>query len=393
MDVDIVLEGSIRRYGKKLRVSVKLVSVKDTAPLWADRFDKQLTDILTVEDSIAERVAEALTLRLSGEEKRQLVKQHTKSGAAYHLYLKGRYFWNKRTEESLRKGIEYFQRAIEIDPDYALAHAGLADSYLSGLSRQPPTEAMPKAKTAAMRAIEIDCDLSEAHASLARIKMAFDWDWPGAEKEFHQALELNPNYATGRQWYANYLLATGRTEAATGEIKRALDLDPLSLSINSAVGWVHYMAREFDEAIAAYERALEMDPTFVVAQREIGMVHGQMGNYTKSVDALQAAIKLSKTGLIEWGILAHTYASSGSKAKAMKVVSQLEPTAHNNPVLPQLLAAIYLELSDNKNAFRWLEEAYVTRSSSLIWLKVDPWFDRLRQEGEFIVLLKRIGLE
>jgi TolB-like protein len=393
MGVDIVLEGSLRRYGERLRVSVQLVGVQQAAPLWADRFDKQFTDLLSVEDSISEQVAEALTLRLSGEEKSQLSKQHTKSAAAYQLYLKGRYFWNKRTAEGLRKGVEYFHKAIEIDPDYALAYAGLADSYLLGSSQQPPKEAMPKAKAAVTRAIEIDDNLSEAHTSLARINMSFDWDWPGAEKRFQQALELNPNYATGRQWYANYLLATGRTREAIREIKQALELDPLSMSINSAVGWVHYMAREFDEAIAAYERALEMDPTFVLAQREIGMVYEQKGIYTKAVEALQTAIKLSKFGLIEWGVLAHTYAASGRKEEALKVVSQLEPTADKNPVLPQVIAAIYLELADKEKALRWLEEAFINRSSPLIWLKVDPWFDRLRQEGEFIGLLRRIGLE
>ncbi|HET8670969.1 MAG TPA: tetratricopeptide repeat protein, partial [Candidatus Saccharimonadales bacterium] len=393
LKVDIVLEGNIRRYGKKLRVSVQLVSVREATPLWADRFDKQFTDIFTVEDSISEQVAEALTLKLSGEEKRQLSKQHTKSAAAYHLYLKGRYFWNKRTEESLMRGREYFHKAIEIDPDYALAYAGLADSYLLGSSRQRPTEVMPKAKASAMRAIEIDDNLSEAHTSLARINMSFDWDWAGAEKEFHQALELNPNYATAHQWYANYLLATGRTREAIREIKEALDLDPLSMSINSAVGWVHYMTREFDEAIAAYERALEMDPTFVLAQREIGIVYEQKGIYAKAVEALQTAIKLSKVGLIEWGFLAHTYAASGSKEEALKVVSQLEPRANKNPVLPQVIAAIYLELADKENALRWLEEAYINRASPMIWLKVDPWFDRLRQEDKFLVLLRRIGLE
>ncbi|HJQ24562.1 MAG TPA: winged helix-turn-helix domain-containing protein [Blastocatellia bacterium] len=390
--VDAVLEGSIRRYGERLRVSVQLVSVRAGAPAWAEMFDEPLADLFAVEDSISERVADALTLKLTGEERSRLGHRHTRNAEAYSFYLKGRYFWNKRSEDGLSRGIEYFHKAIEMDSHYALAYAGLADSYLLGAKRQPPKEAMPRARAAALRAIEIDDRLGEAHTSLARIQMSFDWDWPGAEKAFQRALALNPNYATAHQWYANYLVATGRRREAIREIKRALELDPLSISINSAVGWVHYMAREFDDAITAYERALELEPTFLMAQREAAMVYAAKGDGAQAMAAVEMALAMSNGGWIEMGILAHTLAAAGRQQEALDVLFRLEPAVSEEYVLPQIIAATYLQLADKRKALGWLAAAYSHQSSSLMWLKADPWFDDLRREPEFLALLQRIGL-
>ncbi|MGH9934631.1 MAG: winged helix-turn-helix domain-containing protein, partial [Blastocatellia bacterium] len=321
--VESVLEGSFRRSGERIRVTVQLISPHASAPLWAEKFDEQFTDIFAVEDSISAQVALSLLQQLSGEEERRLAKRQTANAEAYRLYLKGRYFWNKRTEAGLRKGIEYFQQALEIDPHYALAWAGIADSYLLGANTQTPREAMPKAKAAALRALELDDTLAEAHASLARIRMFFDWDWAGAESEFTRALELNPNYTTARQWFANYLIAMGRAPEAIAQINLAQELDPLSLIINTARGWIYYFARQYDQALEQYQRVLEMDSSFVMAQREIGMIYERKGMYAEAIAATHQAISLSGENAIVLCLLGRFYAAAGQRDEAEQVIARL----------------------------------------------------------------------
>jgi DNA-binding winged helix-turn-helix (wHTH) protein/tetratricopeptide (TPR) repeat protein len=392
MMVASVLEGSIRRADERLRVTVQLVSVSDGVPLWAEKFDEQFTDIFTVEDRISDRVAEALMIEITGEEKAQLSRRATSNSEAYRLYIKGRFFWNKRTEEGLEKGIEYFKRAIDVDSKYALAYAGLADSYLVGSSSASPVEAMSKAKAAAIKAVELDQYLAEAHTSLARIKMSFDWDWAGAESEFEQALELNPNYSTARQWYANLLLATGRAKEAIAQIRIAQELDPASVVINSAAGWVHYLAREYEQAIAAYRKALEMDPNFVLALRESGMIYGQMGMYREAIAAIRKAIAIGGQNPIVLMLLARVLARSGSEAETRKIIDQLMRLSNRSYVSPHVFASVYIGLDEREKALIYLDKAYEDRSSPLIWLKLDPWFDSVRNDERFKLLLNRINL-
>jgi TolB-like protein/Flp pilus assembly protein TadD len=391
--VESVLEGSLRRSGERLRVTVQLISAHAGAPLWAEKFDEQFTDIFAVEDSISAQVAHALLRQLSGEEERRLAKRQTANAEAYLLYLKGRYFWNKRTEAGLRKGIEFFQQALETDPQYALAWAGIADSYLLGANIRPPREEMPKAKAAALRALELDDTLAEAHASLGRIKMFFDWDWTGAESEFKRALELNPNYATARQWFANYLIAVGRAQEAVAEINLAQELDPLSLVINTARGWVCYFAREYDQALEQYQRVLEMDPSFVQAQREIGMVYERKGMVAEALAATQQAISLGGENAIVLTLLGRFYAVAGQRDEAEQVIARLNALASTRYTPPMLFAPIYAALGEREQALDWLERAYEDRSSPLVWLKVDPWFDDLRDDPRFADLLLRVGLQ
>jgi len=309
--VEAVLEGSIRQAGERIRILLQLVSPRDGTTLWAEQFDEQFNDIFTVEDRISEQVTRVLLKQLNSAEQQQLSQRATASSEAYRLYLQGRYFWNKRTEAALQKGAAYFQQAIQLDPNFALAWAGLADSELLGTSSASPQEAMPKAKAAVLKALELDDSLSEAHASLGRIKMAFDWDWAGAEPEFQCALALNPNYATGHQWYANFLLAVGRTAEAEAEIALACELEPFSLMLNCARGWVYHMSRQYDRAAEQYRHTLEMDPHFVMAQREIAFVYEQQERYNEALAMIQQAIREGGENPIVLGILGHILASSG----------------------------------------------------------------------------------
>lgn len=287
----------------------------------------------------------------------------------------------------MHKGIEYFQQALEIDPHYALAWAGIADSYLLGANIRPPHEAMPKAKAAALRALELDDTLAEAHASLARIRMFFDWDWAGAESAFKRALELNPNYATARQWFANYLTAVGRAAEAIAQINLAQELDPLSLVINTARGWVYYFARQYDQALEQYQRVLEMDASFVQAQREIGLVYEQKGMYAEALAAAQQALSLGGENAIVLTILGRFYAVAGQRDEAGQIIARLHTLATTYYVPPMLFAPIYAALGEHEQALDWLEKAYKDHSSPLAWLKVDPWFDDLRDNPRFADLL------
>lgn len=392
LSVDFVLEGSVRRRGERLRVTVQLVATTDGATRWADKFDERFTDIFDVEDSISEQVARALTLRLSEAERMRLTRRHTEDTEAYRLYLKGRYFWNRRTHEALRKGLEYFERAVDADPNFALAYTGLADSYLLGAGSFLPLEAIPKARAAALRAVELDETLAEAHTSVARIRMSFEWDWVGAERGFKRALELNPNYSTARQWYANLLIATGRAEEAIEQIVRAQEVDPLSLVINSAAGWIYYLARDYDRAVEQYQKALEMEPGFLQARRELGMVYGQKGLREEALDALTKAVTASGEEPLTQGLLGRVYAAFGERREAEKILARLKPLAESVHVLFQVLAAIYIALGDEERALEKLERAVEARSASVVWLKVDPWFDDLRTSTRFRKILTRVGL-
>ncbi len=393
--VEAVLEGSIQRCDERIRVTVQLVNVRDEAPLWAEKFDVPFRDIFTVEDSTSEQVADALILKLSREEKKGLAKRYTENIEAYQLYLKGRYYWNQRSSGGLKKAIESFRQAINKDPVYALAYAGLADCYNlhSHYGELSPRECFPKAKAASTKALEIDDEMAEAHTSLAFVTAWHEWDWLGAEKEFRRALELNPNYATAHHWYALYLTAQGRGSEALKEVTRAQEIDPLSLAINRDVGFVyHFGTRQCELAIEQFLKTLEMDPTFWSARWHLGLAYEQKGMYEAAIAELKQALNLAGDRSWILGELGYAYAVSGRRKEAEKVLRELRERSQERYVSAYEIALIYAGLEAKDEAFAWLEKAYLERSYALIHLKVEPMLDSLRPDSRFADLLQRIGL-
>ncbi len=402
--VEALLDGRVQKAGSRVRVTVQLVNVRDGATIWAEKFDEGFTDIFAVQDSISEQVASALMLKLSGAERKSLSKHYTENGEAYQSYLKGRYYWNKMASEGLRRSLDCFAEAVEKDAGYALAYAGMAASYvhLEIYGFMLPSEAMPKAKAAALRAIELDTTVAEAHASLALVRMFYERDWPGAEKDFRQALRLNPSYAAAHDWFAIYLMSKGRTEEALASIRKAQELDPLSLIINTDVACALYYARRFDDSIRQCRWVLEAEPNFVTAHFRIGLAYEQLGRYAEAVEAFQSAIALSaddtkasavaafKGGADARASLAHTYALQGAREAARGILSELEEHAGHAYVPPHDIAMIYSALGEKDKAFEWLRLAYQERFSLLVLLELDPRFDSLRADPRFRNLLSRI---
>jgi DNA-binding winged helix-turn-helix (wHTH) protein/tetratricopeptide (TPR) repeat protein len=404
LKVEALLDGRVQKAGRRVRVTVQLVNVGDGATIWAEKFDEEFTDIFAVQDSISEQVAGALMLKLTGEERESLSKHFTESGEAYQSYLKGRYYWNKMTPEGLHRSLECFAEAIAKDPGYALAYAGTAASYVHmeiyGLML--PSEAMPKAKSAAVRAIELDASVAEAHASLALVRMFYERDWPGAEKEFRQAIRLNPSYAAAHDWFAIYLTARGRPEEALASVRKAQALDPLSLIVNTDVACALYYARRFDDSIKQCQWVLDAEPDFVTAHYRIGLAYEQLGEYEEAVNAFQSAIALSadrskaetmapfKGGSDARASIAHTYALMGKHGAARGVLAELEERAGHDYVPPHDIAMIYSALGETDEAFGWLKVAYQERFSLLVLLELDPRFDSLRTDPRFTNLLSRI---
>jgi len=392
LQVEAVLDGSIQRVGDRVRVTVRLLNVQDGTSLWADKFDEPFTNIFALQDSISERVAAALPLNLSGEEKARLSRHYTENTEAFQLYLKGRYFWNKRSGEGLRKGIDYFNQAIADDPNYALAYTGISDCYalLSDFGFVPPREGFPKAKEAATRALAIDEKLAEAHTSLGHVKRDYDWDWPGAEQEFRRAIELNPNELSAHQWYAVYLSSLGRHQEAIAEIKRALDLDALSLPVNAVTARVLYLARQYDAAIEQSRKTIEMDRAFATVYQNLGQSYEQKGMYAEAVATFQEFYKVEPGhGL---AFLGRAYALAGKTDEADKILSQLKELSARRYVSPYSIAMIYAGLGDKEQTFAWLEKAYQQRVHNLIFLKVEPELDGLRSDPRFAALVQRVGL-
>lgn len=394
LGVDSLLDGRFQRSGDRLRVTVQLVRVSDGASLWSEKFDEKFTDIFAVQDKIAERVTQTLLLKLSGEEKSQIAKRHTANSQAYQLYLRGRYSWNKRTAEGLKKAIEYFGQATDEDPGYALAYAGLADCYdlLSYYSVLAPKDSYPKAKAAALKALELDDSLAEAHTSLALAHMAFDFDWAAAEKSFKRAIELNPNYATAHQWYAEFLVAMGRSEEAEFEIKRAQELDPLSNINNAAVGFIYYFSRRYDQSVDHLQKLLVLEPDFWPARWFLGWVYEQKGMHREAIAEFEKAVALSDNSTGMAMELGRAYAIAGKKNEAYKVISEVTERAKSGYVSPYGMAMVYIGLGDKDQAFSWLQKAYDEHTWELIYFKVDPKLDPIRSDARFTDLLRKLNL-
>src|ERR1043165_4678443 len=334
---------------------------------------------------------EKLRIRLTGAEKKRLRKKSTDNTAAYQLYLKGRYQWNKRTEESLKRGIAHFEEAIESDPSFAGAYAGLADSYLTLATNipLPPREAMPKAKAAASRALEIDGALAEAWASLAAVKWWYEWDWDGAEAAYKSAIKLNPNYATAHDGYAMLLCARGRFDASLEQVRKAVELDPLSRIIAVHAGWPFYFARDYESAIGRFEKALELDDKFIPAQAWRAMALGQQHRHEESVAAFQRALETERIPIL-LAMLGHTRAIAGQRAEAEMILSMLAEQAKTRYISPYDIAVIHAGLGDRAAALAKLEEAYEDRSAWMVFIDVDPRLDALRDEAQFQELAARL---
>jgi serine/threonine protein kinase/Tfp pilus assembly protein PilF len=401
LNVGTVLEGSVRKAGNRARITAQLINVTDGYHLWSERYDRDIgalccpEDIFAIQDEISLTIVDKLKVRLLKGEKTKLIKRHTEDLDAYNLYLKGRYFWNLRTEESLKKSIDCFNQAIEKDPNYALAYAGLADSQvtLQDYSSVSPKLTLPKAKEAANKALEIDGTLAEAHNSLAQV-MFREWDWEGAEREHKRAIELNPNYASAHHWYALVLAYAARFDEAVAEMKRAWELDPLSLIINRNLGLVLYFARRYDKALVPLQKTLEMDPNFSLAHASLGLVYLQKSMYREALMELQKESEMrgGSDAVVEtWKGIA--YAKAGKESEAKKVLGDLLKRAKQVYVSPALLASLNLALGENDSGFKLLDLAYDERDSRLLELKVLPEFDGVRLDPRFKSLLKKVGLD
>ena len=390
-----ILEGTLQKAADQVRVNVQLIKAENDSHLWSEKYDRKLTDIFVVESEIATEIAAALKAKLTGAEKHALISRSTENTEAHQFYLKGRYYWNRRGEEGLRKATEYFEHAIKADPNYALAYAGLADSYallgFHGWGALPPAEAVPKAKAAAEKALQIDETLAEAHASLAYAKDEYDWDMAGAEREYKRAIELNPNYATAHQWYAQHLAVRGRYPEAITEIKQAQEVDPLSLVINMNVGWVFYIGRQYDEAVEQCRKTLELDPNFPPAHWMLGQAYRQKGMYEEAIAEFQKAVALSQGDPVQVAGLGHGFAVARKRAEAQKILNELKELSKRRYFPPYFIALIYVGLDDKNQAFEWLEKAFAERSANLTVLKAEPMFDPLRSDAHFQDLLRRVS--
>jgi TolB-like protein/Flp pilus assembly protein TadD len=393
-----VLEGSVQKVNNQVRVNVQLINAVTNAHLWAETYDRKLTDIFGVESDIAKAIAETLQAKLTGAEESLIAKHPTESTEAHELYLKGRFFWNKRTPENFEKAITYFQQAIEKDTSYALAYSGIADCYalLADYSARPPNETMPKAKAAALKALQIDRNLAEAHASLAQILRDYDWDYAGALREIDRAIQLNPNYATAHQWRAESLSPLERHEEAIAEAKRALELDPLSIIINRILGEMYFHARRYDEAIAQFRKTIEIEPNFPSAHWMLGRAYEAKRQYSEAVEEFIKMIEVSGPGARSLGNpneMHDAYANGGWNGYLRYFIAECrkpETTGGYKPAYP--VAASFAELGEKDEAFAWLAKAYDERDYQLTLLKVAPEMDNLRSDPRFTDLLRRVGL-
>ncbi|HMY71622.1 MAG TPA: tetratricopeptide repeat protein, partial [Blastocatellia bacterium] len=391
LEVEAVLDGRVQRAGDQIRLTVQLLRTVDGAPLWAGSFDGQSTNLLTVQKTISEEVAQALTVKLSAEQQRRLKKDYTANTAAFDAYMRGRYFWGKQNRESVTKAIGYFQQAIEIDPTYALAWAGIADSYATlgipvvMMGMAPQNESINKARAAAERAVELDETLPEAHVALGAAFIILND--AGAHREFERALELNPNLAAAHHYYGLCLLGDGRPAEALPKIERARELDPLSVLINTNVGVTLYRLRRYDEAGAQLRKTLEMDQSFIRARWALGLVYEQQRRFAEAVAELQQAEQLSGGGAVALSALGHVYAVTGRRAEAEQMLTRLFALREQNLASPYHVAAVYAGLGDKEQTFAWLEK--VRGTGSVTVLRMDQHFDPLREDSRFADLLRQ----
>jgi serine/threonine-protein kinase len=395
LNVATVLEGSVRKSGDTLRITAQLVKASEGFQLWSARFERDVKDIFAVQDEISEAIVNTLKSKLVDAARVTALRRYTENLEAYNLYLQGRYYWAKRTEEDLNKGIEFFNQAIDIDPDYALAYSGLADSHimLGTYGALAPKKTMPKAEKAALNALRIDESLAEAHASLGCFRAIYNWDWSTAEQDFRRAIELNPSYATAHHWYAiNCLAPQQRFDEAFAHMKRARDLDPLSHFINASMGLLHYFSGQYDLAVENYQKTIDMEPNFGVAHFFQGQAYLKQAKYREAITAFVEAIALHGDSTNMLANLTNAYAVMGKSDGARKRLSQLLDMAKERYVSEYDVAIIHASFGEYDKAFEWLEMACSERSYLLIYLNVDPMMQNLRPDPRFAGQLEQIGL-
>jgi serine/threonine protein kinase/Tfp pilus assembly protein PilF len=394
LNVENLLEGSVRKSGNRLRITAQLINVSDGYHLWSERFDRDLADVFAIQDEISLAIVDKLKVKLLGDEKKKLLKRYTQNLEAYDLYLKGRYHWNRRTPESLRKAMIYFEQVIQKDPNYALAYAGLADCYsmLAQVYVLAPKEAFPKAKALAKKALEIDETLAEAHTSLAFVLSIFDWDWANAGSEYRRAIELNPNYATAHQWFAKDLVSIGRKSEAIQEVYKSLEIDPLSLIINLGAGYVYLDAGYEDKAIEQAEKILDMDPAFGFAHLLLAEVNQRRGKYDEAVQEYLKGLcfgeLLSEQEVV---ILREAYASSGWTGYLRSLVEITQSRIERGQVIYYEMARLYSLLDDTDKAIEYLEKAYEEHDYNLSDLLMNDDFAKLYSNPRFVQLIKKMG--
>jgi Tfp pilus assembly protein PilF len=390
LGVQYLLEGSVRRQSKNLRITAQLIDALRDVYVWAETYRGTMEDIFDIQEKVAAEIVQALQLRLSPDEKQILKHRFTENTVAYQLYLQGRFFWNKRSEDGLKTAIKYFEQAIERDPQYALAWAGIADSYslLGEYGNIPRKELYPKAEAAVNKALEIDNRLAEVHTSLASLLMLSKWDWVNSEKEFKLALELNPNYATAHHWYSQWFLSMGRLEESLRMISRAAELDPVSQAILKDRGLTLYYNRQYDSAIEMAIKTLELDPNYASAHRLLSLAYQGKGLFDKAIAENENWGKLTGNKVETAVALAQLYAVSGQREEAKKLIEILE---QDKLVIEQAyrgLALVYAALGENDTAFKLLEKSYELHEESILSLKVDPKMERLRSDARFIVVTR-----
>jgi TolB-like protein/Tfp pilus assembly protein PilF len=395
LGVRAVLTGKVIERGNDLVITAELVDVGDDSHLWGKQYIEKQSDLLGMQAELARDISGNLRVRLSGEDRQRLTKRYAGNEQAYELYLKGRYSLNALSGDGFNKSVEYFERAIAIDPNYGPAYAGLAEyyaavAYATTTSAISPREAFPKAKAAASRAVELDDTLAEAHTSLGLVAMSDEWDWKGAEREFRRAIALNPNYVNAHHWYSHCLMSLGRFDESLAESQRALALDPLDAAMNFHLGVHYFNARQYDQARAQLQKTLEMDRTYGEPLVVLGVIDEQQGLYEDAVKSLNESINLG--GSDQRDCLGHVYARWGRRAEAQKVLDELQAESQHKYVSAYGVAKIHEGLGEKDQAFAWLERAITERDTNVISLKVDPEFDSLRSDPRFADLLRRIGL-
>jgi TolB-like protein/Tfp pilus assembly protein PilF len=394
LGVNTILEGSVRKSGNRIRITAQMIDATTEEHVWVQDYDRELEDVFGIQSDIARKIAKALKVRVMQKESLRLEKKATREPEAYSLYLKGRHSASSRTESGLKAAVGFFERAISMDPDFALAYTGLADAYsiLALLELVPPKEAFPKSKTAAEKALALDNHLAEAHVSLGIVKFQYEWDWPGAEATFKRALDLNPGYAPAHQYFADYLKAMGRFNEALKEMEQAQSLDPLSLAINTGVGHVLYLSRQYDQSIEQYRKTVASDPAFLPARLWFGRPYMQKGMFKEAIEQLDQAVELSKESTVSLAMLGQAYASAQQPLDAKKILQRLIDRSKKQYVPSYWVALVYMSMGNKDEAFAWLERAYHERSSWLVWMNVEPRFDQLRDDPRFTSIASRMRL-
>jgi TolB-like protein/Flp pilus assembly protein TadD len=397
LNVQAILNGRVVQHADQLTLRLELVDAQTENVIWSEQYNRKPTDLVSLQSEIALDVSQKLETKLSGADEQKLTKKYTENPEAYRLYLQGRFYWNKRTRIEVEKAVTYFKQAIEKDPNFALGYVGLADSYLllgipdAMTGALSPQDSLPKARAAAEKALQIDNSVGEIYASLAHVKWK-ERDWAGAEADFDRGIKLSPNYPIGLLYHAVYLSSLGRQDEAVKEIRRAQELDPLSLPINASVAYVLYFGRQYDEAIAVCKKALEMDAAYALTHQRLGLAYVQKKMYKEAIAEFQQAASNSNRAPVAITSLGYAYAVSGNNVEAQKVLAELKDLSQRRYVSAYSVAMIYVGLGENEQGLRWLEKANDEWNTELVFLKVDPRVDSLRDDPRFQELVKKVGI-